>query len=116
MIKVIYVAGKLTGPNNYEIMQNVRRAEEVGMEVVKAGAYPAIPHANTGMTFWGVGDEAFWYKGTLELLRRCDAVITVPGWQDSKGAVAEVREASLLKMPIFETARELRAWLAKQAR
>lgn len=112
-MKVIYVAGKLTGPNNFEISRNVCAAEDVAMEVVKLGAVPLIPHANTGLIFFGTATEDFWYEGTLELLRRCDAVLMVPGWEASKGAKLEFEEAGRRKIPIFTTPADLKAWLEK---
>lgn len=101
-MKIVYIAGKLTGANNWEIAQNVRRAETVAFEVAKLGAMPLIPHANTGMNFFGTLDEAFWYAGTLELLRRCDAIVLVPGWQLSKGALAERDEAYRRGVYVFD--------------
>lgn len=113
-MKIIYVAGRLTAKNNFEITRNVRAAEDVGLLVVQLGAMPLIPHANTGLTFFGVGEEAFWYEGTLELLRRCDAMILVPGWEGSRGVASEIEEAKNLMIPIFERVDELRIWLATE--
>jgi hypothetical protein len=73
---------------------------------------PLIPHANTA-NFHGTLTDAFWYEGTIELLRRCDALILVSGWEDSKGATAEVAEAKKLNMPIFTGVGPLRTWLAQ---
>lgn len=88
-MKVIYVAGKFTGPTAREIAQNIRRAEECGIAVAQQlGAMPLIPHANTAH-FHGTMTAGFWYDGTLELLRRCDEIVMLPGWQDSKGAREE---------------------------
>jgi hypothetical protein len=39
--------------------------------------------------------------GTLELMRRCDAVILVHNWRDSAGSRAEVDEAKRLGIPVF---------------
>jgi nucleoside 2-deoxyribosyltransferase len=110
-VRLIYVAGPLFGPNDWEIRRHIHRAAALGYEVAKLGAYPVIPHTNTGSVFIGTIDTAFWYAGTLELLRRCDAVILVMGWQDSKGANAEVEEANRLKIPVYTRVDELKTWL-----
>jgi hypothetical protein len=110
-LKIIYVAGKLTGKDNFEISRNVRAAEDVAMEVVKLGAMPLIPHANTGLNFFGTATEEFWYEGTVELMLRCDAVILVPGWTRSKGVALVMNAAQAKLMPIFATPEELGAWL-----
>src|SRR5947207_11192639 len=100
-MRVIYVAGKLSGPNNFEIARNVAAAEDVGLRVAQFGAMPLSPHSNTGLKFFGTITEDFWYEGTLELLRRCDAVIMVPGYESSRGARAECEEAHRLNLPVF---------------
>ena len=45
--------------------------------------------------------DDIWLAGWLELLRRCDAVVLVPGWESSKGTAAEVRLAGEAGLPIF---------------
>lgn len=110
-MKVIYVAGKLTGMDNFEISRNVRAAEDVGMAVAVAGASPMIPHTNTGLIFFGTCSAQFWYDATLALMRRCEAVILVPGWEESKGTQGELVEAKRLGLPVFYNVTELSAWL-----
>jgi hypothetical protein len=111
-VKVIYVAGALIADDHYKIRLNIDRAAAVGLEVAKLGAAPLIPHTNTGAWFIGTLSHTFWYEATLELMRRCDAVILVPGWQGSKGTQAEIDEAIARKMPIFERIAQVQTWLA----
>lgn len=109
-MKVIYVAGKFTAPNSWQRARNIRAAETVGFAVAQVGAMPLIPHANTAH-FDGTCSPEFWYEGTLELLRRCDAVMLVPGWEGSKGVKAEMEEATRRGMLVFERIDELERWL-----
>ena len=100
-IKVIYVAGPFRAETAWGIEQNVRRAEEHALHLIKAfGLMPIIPHANTRY-FHGLASDSFWLEGTLELMRRCDAVYLCPGWKLSVGSVGERREAERLKIPVF---------------
>lgn len=78
----------------------------------KLGAYPAIPHTNTGAWFIGTHTPELWYELTLEFMRRCDAVILVPGWENSKGTREEKKEAERLGLPVFRHIDGLEAWLA----
>jgi hypothetical protein len=111
-MKVIYVAGPFTAPDSWTREQNVRRAEEVGLLIAQSGAMPMIPHANTRF-FEGLQTPEFWYEGTLELLRRCDAVALVDGYASSKGTRAEIKEANDRGMPVFlpHERRGLIAWI-----
>jgi hypothetical protein len=109
--KVVYVAGALIADDHYKIRLNIDRAAAVGLEVAKLGAAPLIPHTNTGAWFIGTITHEFWYEATLALLRRCDAMILVPGWQGSKGTQAEIDEALARKMPIFDRVEQLATWL-----
>jgi hypothetical protein len=113
-MKLVYIAGPFRASTAWEIEQNVRRAEELGFEVFKCGAMPVIPHANTRF-FHGQGTDQFWLDGTLELARRCDALILVPGWERSTGTRLELRDMLNRGAPTFETVAELSAWLRARA-
>jgi len=88
---VVYVAGPFRARSQWQIAENVRAAERVGLLVAECGAMPLIPHANTAH-FHGLFDDQFWIDGTKELLRRCDASVYLPGWRNSQGSLGEWRE------------------------
>lgn len=99
-MKVIYIAGKYRGPNAWAVEQNIRAAEVVAARVWAMGLVALCPHANS-RHMEGVASDEHFLAGTLELMRRCDAVLCVPNWHDSEGAKAELREAHRLNLPIF---------------
>jgi nucleoside 2-deoxyribosyltransferase len=99
-VKVVYIAGKYRGPNAWAIEQNIRAAEEVAAQVWAMGMVALCPHANSRHMDGVASDEVF-LEGTMELLRRSDAVVLVPNWRDSAGARAEVDEAHRLAIPVF---------------
>lgn len=99
-MKVIYIAGPFRAATAWRIAENIRDAERFGKVVAELGAMPLIPHANTAH-FHGLFTERFWLDGTMELLRRCDAVVLIPGWGHSQGARAERKEAERLGIPVF---------------
>ena len=100
LIPLVYVAGPFAGPTNYDVQQNVARAESVGLTIARHGALPVIPHT-MNRNFFGQLDETFWLGGVIELMRRCDAMVLVADWPRSKGATIEHNIAADIGMPIF---------------
>lgn len=109
-MKVVYVAGPYRAPTEYGVAQNIRRAEELALRAWRAGAAVVCPHKNTAFLGGACADEV-WLAGDLELLRRCDAVLCVPGWWGSRGAAGEVALARALGLPVFEEFGEFEEWL-----
>ena len=101
-MKVIYIAGPFRGASSWDIEQNIRRAESLALECWRSGYAVICPHANTRY-FQGAAPDEVWLEGDLELLRRCDAVLTTDNWKASKGACAEVNEAMERGIPVFNT-------------
>ena len=99
-MKLVYIAGPYRGPNSWAIEQNIRRAEDVAAQVWKAGLAALCPHANSRHMDGITTDDNF-LAGTLEMLRRCDAVLLVYDWKRSSGSRAEVQEAMRLGLPVM---------------
>lgn len=123
---LIYVAGPYRAPTAWQREQNIHRARTWGVALAKAGAYPVIPHANTAH-FDGEAEDTLWLAGTLELMRRCDGVLLIDGWDRSSGARAEREEAYRLGLPVLgddgwssrggaNVANDLREWFARIAK
>jgi len=100
-MKIIYVAGPYRGKSEREVFHNIVRAREAALKLWDEGWAVICPHTNS--MFMGSrlgGDEAF-IEGDLEILRRCDIVYFLKGWQKSKGASLEWEEATKLKKEIY---------------
>jgi hypothetical protein len=108
-MKVVYIAGPYRAPSEYEVVQNIRRAEALALEVWRAGAAAICPHMNTAL-WGGAADDSVWLRGDLEILRRCDAMVCAPNWRQSKGACGEVALARELGLPVFETIVSFESW------
>ncbi len=119
-IPLVYIAGPFSGSDGWKIERNVRRAEALAYEVARLGAAPICPHTNLRYLDTSVTYD-FMCAATLEMMRRCDAVIFTSDWESSRGARGEHAEAVKLGMPIFvdtaptaEGLRALRDWMARR--
>ena len=107
---IIYVAGPFRGENSWEMEQNIRRAETLALEVWRMGVAAICPHANTRF-YQGAAPDNVWLEGDLEMVRRCDAVLLVEGWEKSTGTLGEIKEADAAGIPVFKTLAELFQWI-----
>lgn len=110
-MKVVYVAGPFRADNAWEVECNIRRAEEASLRVWRTGLAAALcPHTNTRF-FQGAAPDRVWIEGTLELLRRCDAMLVLPTAEKSTGTQGEIAEAERLGIKVFRYEECLIAWL-----
>ncbi len=89
---LVYIAGPFRASTSWDIAQNVRCAERVGLEVAHHGYYPVIPHSMTHH-FHGAIDDEFWLNGSLALMLRCDGVLAMDKWGCSEGSRREIDTA-----------------------
>jgi hypothetical protein len=98
-MKLIYTAGPYNGTDHLDIKQHILNASKVAIECWRKGWACVCPHKNTG------GYEAFedelidwgtWVRGDLEILKRCDAIVMVKDWKESRGAKLELNLAKEL--------------------
>lgn len=110
---LIYIAGpfrpKVQG-NHWQIENNIRRAEELALEVWRMGGAAICPHALTRY-YQGELPDATWLDGDLCILDRCDAILMTPNWKESAGATDEHKYAEFIGMPIFYTIEELGGYI-----
>ena len=109
-MKIVYVIGRYRATTEHGVVENIRAAEAVAIEVWKAGAAALCPHKNTALLGGVVPDESF-LAGDIEMLRRCDAAICVPGWETSAGSIGEMKVCADIGMPVFLEIAELVGWL-----
>lgn len=108
-MKLIYISGPYRDSRGeYYVRQNIRMAEIAALRVWQAGHAALCPHKNTA----GLGGarglaDKVWLNGDLELLRRCDAIYLIEGWEDSAGAKAELQEALRCNIPVLYTEADL---------
>ena len=105
-MKAIYVAGPFRASSVWEMEANIRRAEEVALEVWRKGYAAICPHAMTRFYQGALPDET-WLDGDLEILSRCDGVLMVGEWWRSVGSRREQETAIRLEIPLYYSLDEL---------
>lgn len=103
---ICYIAGPYSHPTQEGVQANIDAAEKVGKSVLRMGKVPLIPHKIT--SFWDedaqfayMSHSDWMHKVCIPLLDKCDAIVMVPGWQDSPGSVMEHQHASNRGIPIW---------------
>jgi hypothetical protein len=110
--RIIYIAGPFRSKTSWGIEQNVRRAEEAGFEILRLGGFPLIPHANTRFFHGSFEDEIF-LEGTLELLRRADAILLLSDWKKSDGARHEHKMAVVWGKVVLYSLQDAKKYLSE---
>ena len=114
----IYVAGPLTGDFQAEIAANIRRARDAYDRLCDMGHMPYCPHTQSGHRartreeLHASGDvDAEYQRWVVEndfhWLDACDAILLLPGWENSRGSRMELARATERNMLIFKNMEEV---------
>lgn len=106
--KLIYVAGPYA---KGDCVENTNRAIKMGDQLVKEGFWVYVPHLSLLWHIVSPHPVDFWYNNDLEVLKRCDAVLRIPG--ESSGSDKEVAVARENGIPVFYNIDSLRDWANK---
>jgi len=110
-MRLVYIAGPYRAKTEYGVKLNIDRAEKVALKFWANGDAVICPHKNTAF-FGGAVDEhepafgsketkSVWLEGDFEMIRRCDAIVMMDGWDKSTGAIEEWKLASKLGKKII---------------
>ncbi len=100
-MKLIYIAGAYRNHDTNGVWENIMQACSIARKIWKLGLVAICPHTNTiFMDGDDIPPEVF-LEGDLEILRRCDAIFMLSGWEKSEGAVKEWELAKELDMPVI---------------
>lgn len=97
---LIYVSGPFRAETAWKIEQNIRIAEETALNFWKLGAAVICPHTNTRF-YQGEADDNTWLAGDLTILRVCDSIFMLPGWESSEGARVELAFAKKIGIEVL---------------
>ncbi len=101
VVDVVYISGAYRSDSINGIYENIQKARAEAIKWWKKGYAVICPHLNTAF-FDGVCHDDTWIKGDLELVRRSDIIVMLPGWEQSEGAVREYHEAVISELVIKE--------------
>jgi len=103
-MKKVYIAGKVTGLEPREVYLKFKKSELA----VAASGFSAINPIEV------VDDENATWQGAMRLciaaLMRCDAILMLPCFINSKGAAMERELAISVEIKVFYNLEELKQW------
>jgi hypothetical protein len=99
-MKRVYVAGAYSANNVIGVFDNIREGMRWAAKVFLAGHAPFAPWFDFHFQLMLREGEYLkvndYYEYSLAWLRAADVVFVTPGWEQSKGTIAEVAEAKRL--------------------
>jgi hypothetical protein len=111
-MKLVYVAGKYSDKTLHDTFDNVRTAEKVARDLWKEKIPCICPHKNAEM-FDDIASWKTFMDGSIEILKRCDALLAVSNWKNSKGAKLEIKYAQKNNIPVFFKTKACVNWINK---
>jgi len=105
-MKRVYVAGPYSADNIITCLENMRRGMRAGTEVFLAGYAPWVPwhdfhHTLMLRSNYETLTVEDYYKYSMAWLEVSDAVLVLPGFETSKGTLAEINRAGELRIPVY---------------
>jgi len=100
-MKKIYIAGAIQGKDLLESLNNIRKGIKLSVEVLKANFAPFSPFIDFQYSFIEPITIDEYYAYSMAWLEVSDALLLVPGYENSKGTQAEIKRAHELGIPVF---------------
>lgn len=104
-MKIVYIAGPYTGDGTFvSIDKNILKAEKYQVALTNLGIGCFCPHKHAAHlnSKGAIANEDFYYALDFHFLKNiADAILVMPGWENSVGTKREVDWAKKQGMPIF---------------
>ena len=100
--RLIFVSGPYNARTEEEKRANIWHAVRVACRLWELGFFVICPHLNSAnFEFYTNLDESVWVEGDLEMVRRCDCVFMLKGYETSTGSLMELELAEKLQKAIY---------------
>lgn len=109
-MKRIYVAGRYSGDNVIEILNNMRCGIKWSCEIMRMGFAPYVPWLDFQMGLHEEFDVEAYKSVSIEWLKAADCMFIVPRQELSPGVKAEIKIAEDIGIPIFTCLYDLLNW------
>ena len=100
-MKIVYIAGAYR--SRFGLIGrawNISRARKIAKMLWSMNIAAVCPHSNSAFMDRCASDSTF-LRGDTEILKRCDAIVLMPGFATSEGAQAEYFTAQQHGIPKF---------------
>lgn len=93
---IVYISGPMTGLPEYNYP-----AFNAAADLLRNGGFTVC---NPAEFFGGLGDRTReeYMRESVRCLVACDAVVTLPNWEQSDGAVLEIEIAKQIGLPVTD--------------
>lgn len=99
---LVYVAGPYSATDHEGIARNIDQAREVAKTLWEEGFAVICPHLNTAhFEIDCLAGYEDYMQGDFLMVERCDAVVMLPGYESSKGALREAEHAQMHGVPVY---------------
>lgn len=108
---LVFIAGPMTGLDDFN-----RAAFYEAEEQLNNLDFETINPASLSFIIPEYAPHQMFVDTTLALVKHCAAVVRLPGWENSKGAMLELETAAIHSVPIFDMEQALSGALEKYRR
>lgn len=109
-MKRVYVAGAYSADNVVDVLKNIGRGEWYAAKIFMMGFAPFCPWHDKDYVIKNWNKDftvKSFYEYSLAWLVVSDILFLVPGWEESKGTLAEIKKAEELGIPIVKNFEDL---------
>jgi hypothetical protein len=100
-MKLIYISGPYVGGSYHQTEAYITYAREWAEKLARAGHAFYCPHLNSGH-FDAIAPDVpapFWREMNMYILRRCDAMLLPPGWDNDEATKRDMEFADKWGIP-----------------